>query len=315
MGTRLWYSMWDANEDDDVAFDRRVSPLLKEIGDRCKVATAEVRQQPHEPTPAPCPAPARPVVQARAPVTSGSVEPQHRNTSYTRSPPSMDQRENEAQQGSAVTTVQRMPSTASSTTSGSFAEMATFIREERAQFEDKLEKQRQEWERKLESQRQEWGARLETQRQASESHWQALEAKLEKTWEAKLDAHRQSWEAKLDAQHQSCEAKLETQRQSWEAKLDAQRQSWEAELEIHRSRRDALETRELQARFEALHASKLISDDELCSLENLVIDTLEDPERASAEGKAHSIKSSLMKLSEHIASDSGLARQLRRKYI
>jgi hypothetical protein len=205
----------------------------------------------------------------------------------------MDQRENEAQQGSAVTTVQRIPSTASSTTSGSFAEMATFIREERAQFEDKLEKQRQEWERKLESQRQEWGARLETQRQASESHWQALEAKLEKAWEAKLDA----------------------QRQSWEAKLDAQRQSWEAKLETQRNRRDALETRELQARFEALHASKLISDDELCSLENLVIDNLEEPERASAEGKAHSIKSSLMKLSEHIASDSGLARQLRRKYI
>lgn len=277
MGTRLWYAMWDANEDDDAAFERRANPVLREIGDRCKVVAVEAGGQPREPTPAPSPAPTRQVAQAQTP---GAGAP-HGSTSSLHS---NQQQEKTAPQGSpAVTTVQqRMPSTASSMTSGSFAEMAAFIREERAfiseeraQIEAKLETQRQEWEAKLEAQRQDWEAKLEakleTQRQANESQRQEREVALEKAWKAKLEAQR--------------------------------------------SRRDASEARLLQARFEALHASKLLSDDELYMLENLVVDNLENSDRSGGEGESHSTVSSLVRLSEHVASDAGLARQLRRKYL
>ena len=312
MGTRLWYAMWDANEDDDAAFERRAYPVLREIGGRCKVVVAGAGQQTHEPTPAPSPGPTRQVAQ---PQTPGMGAP-HGSTSSSHS---NQQQENKAEVGPpAVATVQRMPSTASSSTSGGFAEMAAFIREERTfiseertQIEAKLETQRQEWEARLEAQRQEW----ESQR---------------KEFETKLETQRKECEAKLETQRKESEAKLETQRQEWEVKLDTQRQAnesqlhereakletaWKSKLEAQRSRRDASEARVLQARFEALHACKLLSDDELYILENLLVDNLEDCDRSRGEGESHSMVSSLVRLSEHAASDAGLARQLRRKYI
>eukprot|EP01043_Picozoa_sp_COSAG02_P114719 COSAG02_NODE_51041_length_316_cov_1.658986_1_plen_39_part_10 len=36
MGTRLYYPMWGAEEDDDDAFEHRLDAVCKEIGDRCK---------------------------------------------------------------------------------------------------------------------------------------------------------------------------------------------------------------------------------------------------------------------------------------
>ena len=241
MGTRLWYAMWDANEDDDAAFERRANPVLREIGDRCKVVVAEAGQQRHQP--APRPAPARQVAQPQTP----SVGAPHGSTSSSHS---NQQREKTAQEGApaVATALQRTPSTASSMTSVSFAEMAAFIREERAFRE---------------SQRQEWEAKLETQ-------LQEREATLQKAWTAKLKGQR--------------------------------------------SRIDASDARVLQARFEALHTSKLLSDDELYILENLVFDNVQDSERGE-EGESHSTVGSLVRLCELATSDAGLARQLRRKYI
>ena len=259
LGTRLWYAMWDAIEDDDAAFERRASPVLREIGDRCKVVAAKAGQQPHRPPLAPSSAPTRQVAQAQTP--DAGAPHGSRSSSL-----SNQQREKKVQEEPTVAAVQRMPSTASSMTSGSFAEMAGFIREERAFISE----ERAQIEAKLEAQRQEW--------------------------EAKLEAQRQEWEA---------------QRQEWEAKLE---KAWTAKLDAERRRQDASEARQLQARFEALHACKLLSDDELYILENLVVDNLEESKRSGGEGESHTV-SSLVRLSEHVASDAGLARQLRRKYL
>ena len=60
MGTRLWYQMWDAEEDDDGAFERRLDSVVREIGDRGKLILESVpplRQQ----TPAPAPLQALPL--------------------------------------------------------------------------------------------------------------------------------------------------------------------------------------------------------------------------------------------------------------
>ena len=281
MGTRFWYAMWNANDDDDAAFERRINPLVKEIGDRCKVVTAKARQQLHEPAPAPTPAPTLPAGQAQKLTTAAGAHGITSSSLHTQL------REQEASKGPAVTTVHQMPSAANSMSSGSFAEMAAFFREERAQFRE----ERAQFEAKLDAQRAQF--------------------------EAKLDAERAQCDAKLDAQRQAWEARLETQRQELEkacaAKLEAQRQSCELRFEHCR----ALEARELrlQARFEDLHASKLLSDDELYILENLVVDNLEESAIASEGGECHSIVGSLVRLSERVASDAGLARQLRRKYI
>jgi hypothetical protein len=282
--------MWDANDDDDAAFEGRINPVLKEIGDRCKAVTSTARQQLHEPAPAPTPAPTLPAGRAQNLTSAAGAH------GITSSSLRTQQREQEASKGPAVTMVHQMPSAASCMASGSFAEMAAFFREEREQFNQERAQFREE--------RAQCEAKLEAQRAQ---------------FEAKLDAERAQCDAKLDAQRQAWEARLETQRQElekvWEAKLEAQRQS--CELRFAHCHRDALEARELrlQARFEALHASKLLSDDELYILENLVVDNLEGSESAGEGGERHSTVSSLVRLSERVASDAGLARQLRRKYI
>ena len=53
------YGFWDADQDDDDAFDRRLSAVLREVGDRGKLVLSEaVPPSFREPTPAPAPAPA-----------------------------------------------------------------------------------------------------------------------------------------------------------------------------------------------------------------------------------------------------------------
>ena len=271
MGTRLWYAMWDANEDDDAAFERRANPVLREIGDRCKVVAVDAGQQPHEPTPAPSPAPTRQVAQAQTP----GVGAPHSSTSSSHS---HQQGEKTAAKGSrAVTTVQQlMPSTASSTTSGSFAEMAAFIREEHAFRES----QRQEWEAKLDALIREERAFRESQRQE---------------WEAKLEAQRQAYETKLEAQRQ------ETERQ------DAKMCVSDAKLEGLQERFDALHQAKLLTDDEVLVLENKIAD---------FIDRRSSAMVAPADigAVAESVRK-LVGMCEGVSRDGMLARQLRQRYL
>ena len=41
MGTRMWYSFWDAEKDDNAAFERRVDQVLREVGERGRPIVAE----------------------------------------------------------------------------------------------------------------------------------------------------------------------------------------------------------------------------------------------------------------------------------
>jgi hypothetical protein len=41
LGTRMWYSMWDAENDDDASFERRVDQVLREVGERGKPVVSE----------------------------------------------------------------------------------------------------------------------------------------------------------------------------------------------------------------------------------------------------------------------------------
>ena len=310
--------MWDATEDDDAAFERRASPVLREIGERCKVIAAKARQQPHEATAAPSPAPTRQVAQAQTP----DVGAPHGST---RSLLGKQQRQNEAHARGAATTVQqRMPSTASSMTNESLAEMAAFIREERAfmseehaQIEAKLETQRREYDAKLEAQQKE----LATQRQESEAKLEALR----EVYEAKLEAQQKQSEAKLEAQQKQSEAKLEALREEvYEAKREAQQKQSEAKLE---AQKQAYETKlvsdakleGLQERLDALHQAKLLTDDEISALENKIADFIDCRSSIMVAPTAISVAvesvRKLVGMCEGVSKDGMLARQLRQRYL
>ena len=69
-----------------------------------------------------------------------------------------------------------------------------------------------------------------------------------------------------------------------------------------------LEMPALQSRLESLHASKLLTDEELFWLEDVIADSLEE---AGGDGEQ---VAKLALLAERLTSDAALARQLRRKF-
>ena len=79
----------------------------------------------------------------------------------------------------------------------------------------------------------------------------------------------------------------------------------------------------IQARFEALHQSQLLTDDELFALEGISADFLEFKSSAGGVVTAVTVRASdaagrllkLVALSEGLTTDSAFARQVRRKYI
>ena len=76
MGTRMWYAMWDAEKDDDAAFERRVDGVVREIGERGKVSVPESVPPLSEstsarlPLPTPAPAPQAPALAPAAGATA-----------------------------------------------------------------------------------------------------------------------------------------------------------------------------------------------------------------------------------------------------
>ena len=67
LGTRMWYAMWGAETDDDVAFERRVDGVVREIGERGKVLVPE--SVPPLPEPGPAAASTPPSAAPPAPVS------------------------------------------------------------------------------------------------------------------------------------------------------------------------------------------------------------------------------------------------------
>ena len=65
----------------------------------------------------------------------------------------------------------------------------------------------------------------------------------------------------------------------------------------------------LQTRLQNLHACKLLADEELYKVEDMIADSLDEEEEGGGGG--HVAK--LVALSERMASDAAFARQLRRK--
>jgi hypothetical protein len=192
------------------------------------------------------------------------------------------------QQAPAPLSVQTVATTSSSVGGGgttsagsSFVEMTSFFREERAHLESKLEQQ----ELKAEQQRQELEGKLERQREDSDG---------------KLEQQRQESEAKVEQQRQMIE--------SLQAQLAARPQP---AMDVV----DEEQLAALQSRLQAMHGSKLLTDDELFSIEDAIVDCVEAMPTAGASASEVEKVAKMLLVSSKVASDSTLARQMRRKFL
>ena len=157
---------------------------------------------------------------------------------------------------------------------GSFADMIAFMREEREHMKQTMDEQRQE-----------------------------------------AKAERLELEAKLDEQRRE----TEQQRAEMEARAERLRQEMEKRLQDTNPRRAAEAITEgqleaLQARLQSLHEAKLLSEDELSRLEDTIADCIEVLPTADEQERSVERTMRMSQLSEKMAADASLARQLRRKF-
>ena len=196
LGTRLWYAFYGCEEEDDSAFERRVDPVVREIGDRGRPAPVSEGVPPSAPAPAPEPAPAPAPEPAPAPkLATPKLVPQTAAPTAASTPdrsfsPSMQP---SPQPVALQPAGERGPS-------GSFAELSMFLKEQQQLLEKQqvllLEQQqeahqaRQEveakMEAKIEEQRQQMQALMAPQEAISTAQIDALNARLEGLHAARL---------------------------------------------------------------------------------------------------------------------------------
>ena len=323
LGTRMWYAFWDADKDDDASFDRRVDQVLREVGERGKPTVSEsvppARRSPRVVHPSAAPAPSATAApapssqastSARAPapavepeeparerssLAAGSAPSSHPLRAVTTSQPSASsaadqtftpaRSQHQHQMVAASEATQDYGGVGQGSMSGSnLAEVTSFLREQ----------QRMQMERdgEAKAERAEMEARLEAQRRETEA------SRVRET-EAKLEASRM----------REAEAKLEAERRVTEAKLLGK-------LEAQKFR----EVSVLQVRLEALHSAKLLTDEEMFAMEDIIADSFDDQDHEDEDdGGSRAVAcekvASLVVLSGRIASNASFARQVRRKYV
>jgi adenine-specific DNA methylase len=137
--------------------------------------------------------------------------------------------------------------------------------------------------------------------------------------EAKLERQRLNAEAKLEVQRKEAEAKLEIQRRDAEAKLEAQRKQTDEAREEAKPQPacEAIpeeELRGLGGRLTAMHAAKLLTDEQLWTMEDIVADCAVVLASATVTDSVVDKVLQMLRLSASIEADGSLARQLRRRF-
>jgi chromosome segregation ATPase len=116
-------------------------------------------------------------------------------------------------------------------------------------------------------------------------------------------------------------AAMEMKMEQQQAEARAERERMEAKLAPREAATQA-QLAALQARIESMHAAKLLSDDELCALEDLLADyfgllacvEMVTMEMTSTSETADKVRK-LVVLSEQMASDRPFARQCKRRFV
>ena len=136
--------------------------------------------------------------------------------------------------------------------------------------------------------------------------------KVRKEMEAKLEAQKKETEGKLDAlRKEADDQKKENEKLRQEnEKLRAAARPRLAEEVIGEE-----ELAALQSRLQSLHGAKLLTDEELYSLEDAIVDCIEVMPTAGASAPEVEKVAKMMLVSAKVAGDAALARQLRRKFV
>lgn len=125
---------------------------------------------------------------------------------------------------------------------------------------------------------------------------------------------RKEMEVKLEKQRLDADAKLEAQKKEAGEKMEQLREDVSAKSCVSEGQLEAL-----QARLDALHQAKLLTDDEVFKLEDCVAEFIECRSSltvaAAQMGAAAEQVKKLVGLSEGVAKDGMLARQLRRRFV
>ncbi len=132
---------------------------------------------------------------------------------------------------------------------------------------------------------------LKTQMVEQRAHDRAQHAEVVRLLEGQLEAHQQEIKAQRQALEKQHSELGEYREQALEGKL--REQAVEAKM-----------AGLLQARLEALHGAKLLDDEELYTIEDIIADSETGDVRVPQ----------LIALSDKMTSDKAFARQLRRKY-
>jgi hypothetical protein len=217
LGTRLWYAMWDAENDDDAAFERRVDSVVREIGERGKLIAPESVPPVCEtaPTPAPAPelapapevAPGPTPTRAPAPAMSSTTGPAIAPSPSPTSALVSQQSGTVAITPNVVSSVEQQPMAvhqfsssanfAASGTGASLMEVSAFMTEQLQGF-------RQMWV-------------VEQRAQDKDQHTEIMHLLVER--DAKLEAQRKEFETRLGAQTQASETKLSEKRSRHSEKI------------------------------------------------------------------------------------------------
>jgi hypothetical protein len=125
---------------------------------------------------------------------------------------------------------------------------------------------------------------------------------------------RKSREAKTEKAEQEAkfEARLEAQRTEMQTQIEQLQQQTKPQMA-----RDAIADEQLeglQARLETLHEARLLTDSELEILEDAVVDCIEVLPTAFATERVVEKVMKMILITEKVANDKTLARQLRRKF-
>eukprot|EP01050_Picozoa_sp_SAG11_P016782 SAG11_NODE_2332_length_3506_cov_2.301732_1_plen_283_part_00 len=138
-------------------------------------------------------------------------------------------------------------------------------------------------------------------------------------------AERVEQEAKVEKLRQETEAKAAAEKAELRQEMQQQMEKMREEIEEKLTPAEAISEQRLaslQARLEALHAAKLLGDDELYALEDMMADYLElKATMGIVTGEMVNTSASTSKLlkvvglSEGVAADGAFARQVRRKYV
>jgi hypothetical protein len=292
LGQSLWHAFFPSAVGTDEKFMQKMDDLTREIGDRGKLKTRTSVAEGVPPSAAqtpdldPAPAAFEPTPEP-APAPAPAAVP---TTTRMAAVPSTPTRSSQAtavatadQQGfsPSMQQIQMSPGMAMMPMHGSM-DSSGLVERLLAQQKDMMEQQQ---------------ANVEQQRQAMEAKMEQQQAKMEQQ-QAKMEQQRQAMEAKMEQQRKELEGQLEQQRVITKDQLAA-----------------------VQTRLDVLHASELLSDDELGAVEDCLADFFEASAgcehmtmETASMNRAVGTVLKLIALSEGMTKDKMFARQVKRKF-